>query len=169
MVGNDHLVHAQKLVGSHKFGTLNIQVGFFLHLAGNAFLRRLTCLHEAGDQCIHFLLPGRIARQQHLAIHLHDGSQHGRGVVPVRPPASRAAQARLVTPVFQLGDPGKGRATVGAVAGFILGHGRFQKIADCAYPSSARAIFHSKFKPQRTRPYQDGLSLLQAGNTPVER
>src|SRR5690606_402504 len=48
------------------------------------------------------VLPGRVARQQHLAFELDDGGQHRRRVVPVREAARPASQALLPAAILML-------------------------------------------------------------------
>ncbi|MPM89658.1 hypothetical protein SDC9_136770 [bioreactor metagenome] len=151
MVGNDHLVHPQKLVSPHDGAAAHIQIGFFLHLARNALLRRFARFHEAGDQRKHLGRPHRVARQQHLPIHLDDGRQYWRRIVPVRPATGRATQAHLLASVFHEGHRLQGRRAVRTKAGIVV-HGAL------LFWLAARIDHRSAWTNTR-----------QAGNTPVDR
>ena len=120
MVGNQHLVHAQKLRAAQQTQCLHAQPRLFENLATDTGFWRFTGLHKARNQAENALLPQCIARQQHPAvITFHHSRQHRRGIAPMREPATRATQTLHLAAVLAGHNPLQLSRAVGTKADFI--------------------------------------------------
>jgi len=123
MVGDDHLIHALKIIDADQRQGFNLQAGFFRDLAGGAFLGRFSGFHEAGDEAKPTPWPGRVVGQKQLSVPiraLHHGRQYRGWVVPDRPTTGWAAQAIFVSAILKLGMPDQRRGAMGAKSGVVL-------------------------------------------------